>query len=182
MVARLWWMLRYLGKDAVAVLDGGLQSWKIAGYELVPGYEESSPRNFVPRIQASMCIDVGELMKPMGLSDNILIDARSSERYSGESEPLDPVAGHIPGACNHATDANLNEDGRFLSAEELQQKINFAIGNHPPGAVVSYCGSGVTACHNILAMKIAGVYNTRLYPGSWSEWCADAQRPIEMGS
>jgi thiosulfate/3-mercaptopyruvate sulfurtransferase len=177
MAARLWWMLGYLGHDAVAVLDGGLQAWKAEGRPLASGLESRKPRAFVPRVRNSMRIDVEDL----DLGAHFLIDARAPERYRGDVEPLDPVKGHIPGALNHPAASNVGADGRFLSPQELRERFRSVIGNRPMESVVSYCGSGVTACHNLLAMEIAGIRGARLYPGSWSEWCASPDRPVATG-
>lgn len=174
--ARLWWMLRYLGHDAVTVLDGGLDAY---GSELRGGREERKRRTFTPRIRDDMRIDVETLAEHR--QQHLLIDARAGERFRGEKEPLDPVAGHIPGARNLPSAANLDPEGRFLSPEALRARFEAEIGATNPRDVVSYCGSGVTACHNLLAMEVAGIRGARLYPGSWSEWCADESRPIETG-
>jgi thiosulfate/3-mercaptopyruvate sulfurtransferase len=180
MAARLWWMLRYVGHDAVAVLDGGIAAWKAEDRPLASGRETRPPRAFTARVRDSMRIDVEAL--ETSLSSHLLIDARALERFRGEVEPYDPVKGHIPGAKNHPTAESLTTEGRFLAPEALRDRFRKLIGTAPIGDVVSYCGSGVTACHNLLAMEIAGLEGARLYPGSWSEWCADPRRPIESGS
>jgi thiosulfate/3-mercaptopyruvate sulfurtransferase len=177
MAARLWWMLRYLGHDAAAVLDGGLQRWKAAGLPLSSGKVTREPRRFVARPRPSMRIDVEALERER--KSRLLIDARAPERFRGEVEPYDPVRGRIPGARNHPTAASLGAEGRFLPAEELRDRFQAILGSRTPEEVVSYCGSGVTACHNLLAMDVAGLRGARLYPGSWSEWCADERRPVE---
>jgi thiosulfate/3-mercaptopyruvate sulfurtransferase len=177
MAARLWWMLRYLGHDAAAVLDGGLQSWKSAGLPLSSGKVTREARRFTPRPRPAMSIDVETLERDR--AGRILIDARAPERFRGEVEPYDPVKGRIAGARNHPTAASLAADGRFLPAEELRARFQSILGGGPLESVVSYCGSGVTACHNLLAMDVAGLHGARLYAGSWSEWCSDATRPIE---
>jgi thiosulfate/3-mercaptopyruvate sulfurtransferase len=177
MAARLWWMLRYLGHDAAAVLDGGLQSWKAAGMPLSSGRVNRTPRRFTARPRESMRIDVETLERER--EARLLVDARAPERFRGEVEPYDPVKGRIPGARNHPTAASLAPDGRFLSAEELRARFQSILEGRPLSSVVSYCGSGVTACHNLLAMDVAGLEGARLYAGSWSEWCADERRPIE---
>lgn len=179
MAARLWWMLRYLGHDAAAVLDGGLQSWKAEGLPLAGGRETRAPRKFIPRPREAMRIDVDTLERER--SKHLLIDARAPERFRGEVEPLDPVKGRIPGARNHPTASSLASDGRFLSPEQLRARFQSIVGGRPLESVISYCGSGVTACHNLLAMDVAGIHGARLYPGSWSEWCADGRRPVERG-
>jgi thiosulfate/3-mercaptopyruvate sulfurtransferase len=179
MAARLWWMLRYLGHDAVAVLDGGLGAWLAEKRPLARGREARGARTFVPRPRDSMRIDVEALEAALG--EILLIDARAPERFRGEIELLDPVAGHIPGAFNHPTASSLRPDGRFLDARTLGERFRSLMKDTPPSSVVSYCGSGVTACHNLLAMEVAGIRGGRLYPGSWSEWCADESRPIERG-
>jgi thiosulfate/3-mercaptopyruvate sulfurtransferase len=179
MAARLWWMLRYLGHDAAAVLDGGLQSWKSQGLPFESGREQRARRTFIARPRDSMRIDVDALER--GRSEHLLIDARAPERFRGEVEPFDPVKGRIPGARNHPTASSLAPDGRFLASEELRARFRSIIGERPLDSVVSYCGSGVTACHNLLAMDVAGLKGARLYPGSWSEWCADDRRPVERG-
>ena len=174
--SRLWWMLRYLGHDSVAVLDGGLAAF---GGELRGGREERTPRSFTPRVQDAMRIDIDSVARHH--HDHLLIDARAGERFRGENETLDPVAGHIPGAKNLPCASNLNAEGRFVAAEELRARFDAIVGDGDTTEVVSYCGSGVTACHNLLAMEVAGIHGARLYPGSWSEWCADKSRPIETG-
>lgn len=177
--ARLWWMLRYLGHDAAAVLDGGLKLWKAEGLPLATGRESRAPRKFTARPRESMRVDVDALERER--SNHLLVDARAPERFRGEVEPFDPVKGRIPGARNHPTAASLAADGRFLAPSELRARFQSILGSSPVGSVVSYCGSGVTACHNLLAMDVADLRGARLYPGSWSEWCADERRPIERG-
>ena len=179
MAARLWWMLRYLGHDAAAVLDGGLQRFRAEGLPLASGREERAPRSFIARPRESMRIDLEALERER--TEHLLIDARAPERFRGEVEPFDPVKGRIPGARNHPTASSLSGDGRFLPPEELLARFRSILGSRPVDSVVSYCGSGVTACHNLLAMEVAGLRGARLYPGSWSEWCAEEQRPIERG-
>ena len=174
--ARLWWMLRYLGHDAVAVLDGGLPAFD---GKLQRGREERTPREFTARVRDAMRIDLDALASLR--HDRLLIDARAVERFRGEKEPLDPVAGHIPGAKNLPCSSNLTAEGRFVPADELRARFDAVFGDRDTTEVVSYCGSGVTACHNLLAMEVAGIRGARLYPGSWSEWCADESRPIETG-
>ena len=174
--SRLWWMLRYLGHDAVAVLDGGLVAF---GGELRGGREERTPLSFTPRVQHVMRIDIDAVARHV--HDRLLIDARAGERFRGEKETLDPVAGHIPGAHNLPCASNLNAEGRFVPAEELRARFDAVVRGRDATEVVSYCGSGVTACHNLLAMEVAGIQGARLYPGSWSEWCADKSRTVETG-
>jgi thiosulfate/3-mercaptopyruvate sulfurtransferase len=179
MAARLWWMLRYLGHDAAAVLDGGLQTWKAEGRPLASGREPRPARRFVPGPREAMRIDVDALERER--TKHLLIDARAPERFRGEVEPFDPVKGRIAGARNHPTAASLAADGRFLAPAELRSRFESILGSAPVDSVVSYCGSGVTACHNLLAMEVAGLRGARLYPGSWSEWSAEEKRPIERG-
>lgn len=179
--ARLWWMLRYLGHDRVAVLDGGLDAFLADGGALKPGRETREPRSFEAKPRDRMRIDVDRLTPDEARRGLLLLDARAAERYRGETEPLDPVAGHIPGARNHPTSSNLGPDGRFADAETLRDRFRSVIGGTAPESVVSYCGSGVTACHNLLAMEVAGIEGAKLYPGSWSEWCADPRRPVATG-
>ncbi|GMR22753.1 MAG: sulfurtransferase [Acidobacteriota bacterium] len=174
--SRLWWMLRYLVHDAVAVLDGGLPAF---GGELRGGREERTPRSFTPRVQDAMRIDIDAVAQHH--REHLLIDARAGERFRGEKETLDPVAGHIPGAKNLPCASNLNAEDRFLSPKELRARFEAVVGAKDVTDVVSYCGSGITACHNLLAMEVAGIRGARLYPGSWSEWCADKSRTVETG-
>ena len=174
--ARLWWMLRSLGHESVSVLDGGLREWRAIGGALRAGPEERRRRVFTPRPRPNTAVDADSMA---GL---LLIDGRSAERFRGETEPLDPVAGRIPGARNHPTGANLDTAGRFLPPDALRDLFEDVLGSIPPESTVSYCGSGVTACHNLLAMEVAGLHGARLYPGSWSEWCSDPRRPVATGS
>jgi thiosulfate/3-mercaptopyruvate sulfurtransferase len=176
--ARAWWMLRWLGHTAVSVLDGGIAAWVAAGGTLVTDAVAPSPRPPYPAGPQGMpTIDADALLA--GLGRIWLLDARAGERFRGEVEPLDPVAGHIPGARHRFFKDNLGPDGRFKPAMELRADFDAAAA--PAGAVVHQCGSGVTACHNLLAMELAGLGVTTLYPGSWSEWCADPSRPVARG-
>ncbi len=179
--ARLWWMLRWLGHDAAAVLDGGYRSWCDAGHPVTSALPQRSPARFEFKARAAMAADATEVLTKFLNRALYIIDARSPDRFRGENEILDPVAGHIPGAWNRFFCDNLGENGRFRPASELRADFAAIIGNLPPDAVIHQCGSGVTACHNLLAMEHAGLAGSRLYPGSWSEWCADPGRPIATG-
>lgn len=180
--ARAWWSLRSLGHEAVAVLDGGLASWLEAGLPLRAGEESRPPAEFHPRPRSSMTIDAAEILERLGDPTLVLIDARAAERYRGDDEPIDPVAGHIPGAINHPWQQNLDEHGRLLAPADLRARYEAMIAGAQPQDVVTYCGSGVTSCHNLLAMAHAGISGARLYAGAWSEWCSNADRPIAVGA
>jgi thiosulfate/3-mercaptopyruvate sulfurtransferase len=176
--ARPWWMLRWLGHNAVAVLDGGLQAWVAAGGDVESGPTELAPQAPYPlRDSLVPQIDADALLARLGRVR--IIDARAGERYRGEVEPLDAQAGHIPGAFNRFFKDNLAADGRFKSAPQLRAEFDGLVAN--AGEVVHQCGSGATACHNLLAMEVAGLTGTMLYPGSWSEWSSDPSRPIAKG-
>jgi thiosulfate/3-mercaptopyruvate sulfurtransferase len=184
MAARLWWLARWLGHEAVAVLDGGLAAWRAAGYPVASGDDERAPRAagvLTRRPPLADPVAVEAVERHVAARDRLLLDARGSERYRGETEPIDPVAGHIPGALNRPQSSNLRPDGRFLPAPVLRQAFDALLAGRPPGSVVHYCGSGVSACHNLLAMEHAGLRGSALYPGSWSQWCSDPSRPVETG-
>lgn len=173
---RLWWMLRYMGHRAVAVLDGGWQSWTSLDYETGSKENSRQPATF------KGCAQKGWLVTLSGLSEvKRLLDSREPARYRGEIEPMDPVAGHIPGAVNHFWKNNLKEDGCFRSRDDLKQAFLRSYGHTKPEDVVFYCGSGVTACHNVLAATHADLPVPGLYLGSWSEWCADSSRAVAVG-
>lgn len=172
---RAWWLLRWLGHAAVAVLDGGFPEWQQQQGPLETG-KPAAPQagNFRPRLQADFIVDTQALLdSPKWL----IVDARAAERFRGEHEPIDPVAGTIPGAVNRPLTDNL-DNGLFKPAEQLRAEWKSILGDTEPAKVVHLCGSGVTACHNQLALEIAGIFNTRLYPGSWSEWIRDPARPV----
>jgi thiosulfate/3-mercaptopyruvate sulfurtransferase len=176
--ARLWWLLRHFGHDAAAVLDGGIDAWREAGGELVPGEEAPPPPgDFTAAERSGDTADAAEIERSLGARSLALVDARARERYAGESEPVDPMAGHIPGAGN-APFGELAPAGRFLPAGELRERLEEAAGRRR-GELVAYCGSGVSACTVVLAAELAGL-EARLYPGSWSEWCARGL-PVETG-
>jgi thiosulfate/3-mercaptopyruvate sulfurtransferase len=177
--SRLWWMLRYMGHDAVALLDGGFARWIREGYAVRGGRENWRPATFVGAPRESWRLTADEVHE--GLSDptRVLIDARAEQRYSGENETIDKKAGHIPGARNFFFQRNLNENKTFKTPEELRAEWESVLESTSPEQVVMYCGSGVTACHNLLAMEHAGLSGARIYPGSWSEWSSDPKRPTE---
>lgn len=180
--ARLWWLLRWLGHDSVALLDGGLQAWQAAGQPLDTTESPRSKGTFKAGAPLAVTVDVDAVVRSMGTHEHLLLDARAADRYRGENETLDPVGGHIPGALNRFFKDNLNADGRFKSAHELREVFGSLIGATSPEHIVLQCGSGVTACHNALAMEIAGLHGAALYPGSWSEWCSDPSRPVARGA
>ena len=177
LAARVWWLLRYMGHTAVAVLDGGFEAWRAAGYPTASGEERRAPGTFEGRARREWLVTLDEVPGAA-----LLVDARDPRRYRGEHEPLDAVAGHIPGAVNHFYADNLDGDGHFLPPETLAQKFSATLADTPPGEAVYYCGSGVTACHDLLAAHHAGLAPGRLYAGSWSEWCSDPARPVATGA
>lgn len=179
--ARLWWMLRWLGHDAVAVLDGGWPQWQREGRPVRSGTESRAPRTFVPHPQPHLLASTSEIESSLLDHTSRLLDARAVERYRGEVEPIDPVAGHIPGAISAPFTENLNPDGCFRSPEEIRARFQALLREAPIDRVICYCGSGVTAAHNLLALAHAGLGDARLYAGSWSEWITDPHRPIETG-
>jgi len=180
--ARLWWLLRWLGHDAVQVLDGGWQAWLAAGYPTTQDAAQRPAAQFTQQIRPAYFVGVEEVKANLLSKEFLVVDARAPGRFAGEGETIDPVAGHIPGARNRFFQDNLDADGRFKSAEALRSAWQAALKDHSASQTVQQCGSGVTACHNLLALEIAGMSGARLYPGSWSEWCADATRPVATGN
>jgi thiosulfate/3-mercaptopyruvate sulfurtransferase len=178
--ARLWWLLRWLGHDAVAVLDGGLGKWMREKRPVTAELPRVAPARFDARLRP-LAVDAGLVLAQLRTPAMKIVDARSAERYRGENEPIDPVAGHIPGALNRFVRENL-EGGVFKAPGHLHAEFEALLGGAAPAAVVHSCGSGVAACHNLLAMEIAGLAGSRLYPGSWSEWIADPARPRATGA
>ncbi|QXI28226.1 sulfurtransferase [Pseudomonas vanderleydeniana] len=180
--ARAWWLLAWLGKrDGVFLLDGGLKAWHAAGLPLSLNPPPSVRGNFSGSADPSLLISAEQLQQRLGQPSMTLLDARALPRFRGEVEPIDPVAGHIPGAQCAAFNENLGADGRFLPADQLKQRFATQLGERPVQELVAYCGSGVTACHNLFALSLAGYPLATLYPGSWSEWITDPQRAIATG-
>lgn len=180
--ARLWWMLRYCGHEQVRLLDGGWQAWAGAGHAVGCGNETWAAETFSAVPRCGRLVQVNEVEKALDAARPLaLLDAREAVRFRGEQEPIDPVAGHIPGAVNHCWRNNLADDGRFLPPVALREHLTAACGQVPDAEVTHYCGSGVSACHNVLAQCIAGLPEPRLYCGSWSEWCRDEGRRVMMG-
>jgi thiosulfate/3-mercaptopyruvate sulfurtransferase len=175
---RLWWMLRWLGHERVALLDGGYPLWAKEGRAI--STEVPPPRKgaFSPRPRLGATVDTPFVERFREDPAVRLLDARAAERFAGLQEPIDPVAGHVPGAVNRFWQKNLQPDGRFKTAQSLRTELEAALGGASAEKAVHMCGSGVTACHNMFAMELAGLSGGRLYPGSWSEWCADPARPV----
>jgi len=179
MAARLWWMLRWIGHEAVAVLDGGIAKWSKEGRPTTADVPSFPAVEHPLRLNEDAA--VGARMVHRRLGQQLLIDARAPVRYRGEQEPIDPVAGRIPGARNRFNMDNVGPEGTFKSPEDLKRAFQQVLGGRAPSEVVNYCGSGVAACHNLLAMEVAGLPGGKLYAGSWSEWIADPARPQEKG-
>lgn len=179
--ARLWWLLRWMGHASVAVLDGGLDRWAAEGRPVSSGRETRAARQFTGTPHADMLVDAEAVARLAHDKDWRLLDARAPERFRGDVEPIDKAAGHIPGALNVPFKNNLDAAGRMRPAPELASALAPAIGNTPPSRVVCYCGSGVSACHDLLAMEHAGLRGAKLYAGSWSEWSSDPARPVATG-
>ena len=177
--ARLWWLARWLGHRRVAVLNGGWQWWLKEQRVITAESAKSASGRLDARVDDQMWVSTAEILELVrGRKRGLLIDARAAERYRGEQEPIDPVAGHVPGAVNLPYGANIAEDGRFRDAASLRRRFTQALGGTSAERAITMCGSGVTACHNLLAMEIAGLKGTRLYAGSWSEWIRDPARPV----
>lgn len=180
--ARLWWLLRWLGHDAVAVLDGGWPAWQAAGYPTATGDESPrAARSFTPHPHPELIVDTAAVNELRTDPRYRVFDSRAADRYRGENETIDSVAGHIPGAYSAPYAANLDPQGRFLPPAALQARLRALLGDVPAAHAVFYCGSGVTSAHNILALAHAGLGTALLYPGSWSEWIADPTRPVATG-
>ena len=175
--ARLWWMLRWLGHNQVAVLDGGWSNWVSSAKPISNEVDNRQARTFVPRIRSDLLITVEEVIQKLEKGGIRLLDSRTPERYRGEEEPYDPIAGHIPGAICCPFALNLDDEGYFLPVDKLRARFESVLGGDPPDSAVFYCGSGVTGAHNVLAYLHAGLGESKLYAGSWSEWITDAQRP-----
>ena len=179
---RLWWMLKWAGHAAVAVLDGGLSAWTQASGAVESGpASPRTPSDWTLRPALRTLVSADEVLARLGQPDQTLIDARATPRYRGEVEPLDPVAGHIPGALNRPFSLNLDEQGLFKPASTLRAEFEALLAGRDPASVVHQCGSGVSALPNLLAMEVAGFAPTRLFAGSWSEWCRDPARPVAQG-
>ncbi|WP_334178115.1 sulfurtransferase [Pseudoxanthomonas sp.] len=179
--ARLWWLLRLLGHARVAVLDGGLAAWRAAGGQETAGVSTPAPVPPYPsQFDVGQRVDAPGILARLGADSGWLIDARAAERFRGDVEPIDPVAGHVPGALNRPFTQNLR-DARFKQVDELRAELSALLGNRSPADTVLMCGSGVTACHLLLAFEHAGLHGARVYPGSWSEWIGDPSHPVARG-
>jgi thiosulfate/3-mercaptopyruvate sulfurtransferase len=182
---RLWWMLKWLGHDAVAVLDGGLKAWIAAGGDTQSGSIDpasvSAPGDFVLGDPLMRLVQAEQVQSGLGRVTQTIVDARATPRFKGEVEPLDPVAGHIPGALNRPFSHNFDGEGKFKPAAQLRAEFAALLGSRASETVVHHCGSGVTAIPNLLAMEIAGLGKASLFAGSWSEWCSDPTRPVAKG-
>ncbi len=179
---RLWWMLKWCGHEAVAVLDGGLKAWTAAGGEVTDREEPTRfQANFDARTTGAALVGADEVLAQLGQAGQTLIDARAPARFRGEVEPLDAAAGHIPGALNRPFTENFDADGKFKRPEQLKREFDALLAGRDPASVVHQCGSGVSANPNLIAMELAGLGRSRLFAGSWSEWSSDPSRPVEKG-
>lgn len=181
MASRLWWLMRWMGHDKVALLDGGLPAWIRKKLPLTADIPTVEKKIFTPSLRTDMVVDMPAMEAIVQSGKNVIIDARAEERFTGEVEPLDKVAGHIPGALNLPFEDNLDLDGTFMSHEEIMDLYQDFLGDKKGGDVVMMCGSGVTACHNLVAMEIAGLSGAKLYAGSWSEWITNPDNPVATG-
>lgn len=179
--ARLWWLLRWLGHDASLVLDGGFAAWTTAGLPTESDVPAWRPAHFIPHAGPAVGVVTSAEIPGLQRAGAIVVDARGAPRYRGEREPIDPVAGHVPGALNRPFSANVTADGRFRPPAELQRELEALLGGRSPQEAIAMCGSGVTACHLLLALAVAGLDGAKLYAGSWSEWIRDPSRPIRTG-
>ena len=181
--ARLWWLMRWLGHGAVAVLDGGIQAWQAAGLPCTD-INPSAPHKgtFSARPPLVATVNYADVKANLDTKRHLVIDARGADRFRGENETLDPIGGHIPGAVNHVFKQSVDDNGLFKSPEALHATFRTLIGNRSGADVIMQCGSGVTACHNLLAFEVAGISGALLYPGSWSEWCAQPDAVIATGN
>src|SRR3984893_1223043 len=185
--ARAWWLLRWLGHQSVAVLDGGMKAWIAAEGLLEPGEARPSQERIpsdgriAPKSDRAALIETADIERFLANPANLLVDARAAERFAGSVEPIDTVAGHIGGAANHPFSTNLGQDGRFLPAAELRRLWELRLAGRKPERVAAMCGSGVTACHNLLSLEVAGLSGAKLYAGSWSEWIRDPNRAVARG-
>ena len=180
---RAWWMLKWCGHEAVAVLNGGWPAWLAAGGSVATGLctDEAAPGTFLPSLGEAPVCDAAALKQQLGSPELLVMDARAQARFRGDVEPLDPVAGHIPGAINRPFTENFGPDGRFKPAAQLRQEFDALLAGRPARNVVHHCGSGVSAIPNLLAMEVAGLGRTALFPGSWSEWCRTPGMPCARG-
>lgn len=177
--ARLWWLMKYFGYDNAALLDGGFSAWKAAGFELERGQVKASvtaPATF--KISSRLVVSTQTVVESLGEDNMVLVDVRAGERFRGEIEPIDTVAGHVPGAVNYPFQSCVTQSGRFKVTQEIRKELQMLSGSHQPGALVFMCGSGVTACHTIFAAELAGLPGSKLYAGSWSEWIRDPSRTV----
>ena len=180
--SRLWWLARWIGHARVAVLDGGYAAWRAAGLPLETEVRARAPRTLAARVQPDAFVTSAQVDALRARAGTLLVDARGAERFAGRNETIDNQAGHVPGARNRPFLENLGVDGRFLPAGELRRRWTTLLGALPPAGVIAMCGSGVTACQNLLALEHAGLQGARLYAGSWSEWIRDPRRPVATGS
>lgn len=179
--ARLWWLLRWIGHENVCVLDGGLQAWLEAGGALDAEAPQPRRGTLTARGPALQTLSYAQVLDKLGTAQHIVLDARGADRYRGENETMDPVGGRIPGARNRPYKDNLDNHGRFKPAAQLRDEFQKVLADTPAGRIVHQCGSGVSACHNLLAMSVAGLEGSALYPGSWSEWCRQPDAPLARG-
>lgn len=179
--ARAWWLFRWLGHERVAVLDGGLAAWTAAGHALDRSTPSARPRTFQPTVNSAMVTDATRVLQAVTAAEQRLVDARGADRYAGENETIDPIGGHVPGAVNHHYARNYLADGRMKHANMLRADWQATLAGQPPDELIAMCGSGVSACVNLLALEHAGLKGARLYPGSWSEWIKDPSRPLARG-
>jgi thiosulfate/3-mercaptopyruvate sulfurtransferase len=180
--ARLWALLRWVGHTKVAVLNGGYAAWVAAGLPVSVTVAARARTHFTPRAAALGMLGTREVQRALLDRQILLVDARGADRFAGDNETIDPIAGHVPGARNQPFIQNLDPQGRFLAGKALRQHWQSFLGTRAASELVSMCGSGVTACHNLLALEVAGLPGARLYPGSWSEWIRDPSRPIARGA